>query len=319
MMRSFWWSHFLVKLLPAAGQKKAAWQALCACPWQGVNGLNFLRLSLLFGMRYAEAGRRDQVFAFVAIDGVEGEGVPGIWHEDESLPEVVGFSLVGGEVGHGEGAGAIFEPRLPVDTEMVFAGSDREEEIRAALVGSDPRSVQSCLGQRTTRAMNLVDVLHYIHQCLARLGLGRGMVGRVLFGVKLYVLGAACGFGGCDEGLVLQRGLGESGSGKKTQNKSGFHDVPPDASQPLFRMRCARLVRGDQKLSFIRIDRFEIQIHVGRVAPIGGVGNALAEVVHLARFSIEPGERSEFRKALPTRLPAGAQVVLSRFDGEGEI
>ena len=130
-------------------------------------------LGLLLGMRDAERGRGDQVFAFVAVDGVEGERVLASL-KNESRPEIVDSSGFGREVGHGERPGAIVEPRLPVHAEMVFAGTGREEDIRTALAGSNPGAVQSYLRECTIRALKLPYVLDHVDQCLVSIRLGRG-------------------------------------------------------------------------------------------------------------------------------------------------
>jgi hypothetical protein len=93
------------------------------------------RRRLLLGMRDAERGRGDEEFALIAADGVQVERVVRLFEKEPHL-EIVGFSGFGSEVGHGERTGTILEPRLPVDAEMVLSRLGREEEIRAALVGS---------------------------------------------------------------------------------------------------------------------------------------------------------------------------------------
>src|ERR1022692_2320444 len=121
---------------------------------------------------------------------------------------------------------------------MVLAGIGCEEEIRTAVVGSHPRAVHAHLGEGQAHAGEelvpvasalgaLSQILDHIDQRFAGLGLGIGVLRPILFNVELDFFGAAGSFGGGEGGLVLGYGMGESGSGEKDQNESGFHSVPP--------------------------------------------------------------------------------------------
>lgn len=182
-------------------------------------------------MRDAERGSSDQVFAFIAVDRFQIEGIVA-FSGKEALAEVVDFSFFRGEVCHGKGSGTYFEPRLPVNAEMVLAGIGGDEEIRTAVSSSHPRAIHSHfsegvvhVGQESstiTRAAGAFS-LDYIDQSLAGLGLGRGVLGRVLPGFEFNVFRATSNLCAGDGGLILS----ESRSGEKDYDDSGFYGDPP--------------------------------------------------------------------------------------------
>jgi hypothetical protein len=88
---------------------------------------------------------------------------------------------------------------------VVLAGFGGEEEVGTALIGSDPRAIQSHFRESTPGALRFPDVLDHIDQSLVGIGLRDGMLGRILSGVEFDVLGAAGGFGGGYGSLVLRK------------------------------------------------------------------------------------------------------------------
>src|SRR5262249_11477359 len=111
------------------------------------DGVNFSGVNgwLIFGVEAAEGELACQELAFVAIQ----RGQLNVRYHHLAQPgvlysEVVHATLFRGEVsGRGFVARSDSNERLPTGAEMMLSGIDSEREIGVAVVGPDPRAVES--------------------------------------------------------------------------------------------------------------------------------------------------------------------------------